>query len=109
VHPILPVYDRYQRAELLAAQGDRTATARALRCADRAAATDCIELPAYGYWYTAGFWGVQRSIVLALLGRGRDAIAEAEQGVAAMPVEHRSAGWLADMLARIDPEMTATS
>jgi hypothetical protein len=98
VHPILPVYDRYQRAELLAAQGDRTATARALRCADRAAAaTDGIDLPAYGYWYTAGFWGVQRGIVLALLGRGRDAIIEAEQGVAAMPAEHRSAGWLTDM------------
>jgi hypothetical protein len=49
VHPILPVYDRYQRAELLAPQGDRTATARALRCADRAAAaTDGIHLPAYG-------------------------------------------------------------
>ncbi|MFQ6331795.1 hypothetical protein ACLMAL_37545 [Nocardia sp. CWNU-33] len=49
VHPILPVYDRYQRAELFAAQGDRTATARAMRCADRAAAdTDGVELPAYG-------------------------------------------------------------
>ncbi|MFQ6326530.1 hypothetical protein ACLMAL_10370 [Nocardia sp. CWNU-33] len=52
---------------------------------------------------------MQRGIVLALLGRGRDAVTEAEQGVAAMPAEHRGAGRLADMLTRIDPEMTAST
>ncbi|MFQ6331796.1 hypothetical protein ACLMAL_37550 [Nocardia sp. CWNU-33] len=52
---------------------------------------------------------MQRAVALALLGHGRDAVTEAQQGVAAMPAEHRGAGWLADMLTRIDPEMTAST
>src|SRR5438128_1895789 len=63
-HPILPVYDRYQRAELLALQDDRPAAFRALHRADRAAeAAENIELPSFGYWYTPGFWGVRRGVV----------------------------------------------
>ncbi|MEU7768826.1 helix-turn-helix transcriptional regulator [Nocardia sp. NPDC049190] len=107
-HPILPVYDRYQRAELLAIQGDRPAAVRALHRADRAAeATDGIDLPSFGYWYTAGFWGVQRGIVLALLDRRSEAVREATAGLAAMPANHRTAGWLASMLIQIDPDMSA--
>lgn len=103
-HPILPVYDRFQKAELLAVQGDRPAAVRALRAADRAAAaTEGIDLPTYGYWYTPGFWAVQRGIVLALLGRKREAMREAADGVAALPAAHRSAGWLSSMLNQIEP------
>jgi transcriptional regulator with XRE-family HTH domain len=106
-HPILPVYDRYQRAELLAVQGDKPAAVRALHGADRAAeAAEGIELPTYGYWYTPGFWGVQRGIVLSLLGRQSEAVREAAAGLAAMPPEHQSAGWLASMLDQIEPGWT---
>ncbi|MGW5455020.1 XRE family transcriptional regulator [Nocardia sp. NPDC003979] len=105
-HPILGVYDRYQRAELLALRKESRQAGKALALADKAAeAADGIALPSFGYWYTAGFWGVQRGVVLALLGRKADAVAEATQGVGAMPSAHHSAGWLASMLAQIDPEM----
>ncbi len=103
-HPILRVYDRYQRAELLALRRQSRQASKALALADKAAeAAEGIELPSFGYWYTLGFWGVQRGIVLALLGRKADAIKEAMQGVAAMPAPHRSAGWLASMLDQIAP------
>jgi hypothetical protein len=109
-HPILGVYDRYQRAEILAVRGESRRSGKALMLADRAAeAVDGIELPSYGYWYTAGFWGVQRGIVLALLGRKADAVREAAEGVAAMPAAHRSTGWLASMLEQIAPQMSADS
>nr|WP_278264057.1 helix-turn-helix transcriptional regulator [Nocardia sp. AG03] len=105
-HPILRVYDRYQRAELLAVQGNRSASLRALHMADLAAeAAADVELPAFGYWYTPGFWGVQRGIVLALLGRHVEAVREAEAGVSAMPAAHQSSGWLAGMLGQVSPEM----
>ncbi|WP_446226573.1 hypothetical protein ACTWPB_11965 [Nocardia sp. IBHARD005] len=107
-HPILGVYDRYQRAELLAVRKESRQAGKALALADKAAeAADGIALPSFGYWYTAGFWGVQRGIVLALLGRKADAITEATQGIAAMPAEHRTAGWLASMLGHVDREMNS--
>lgn len=98
-HPILGVYDRYQRAELLALQGDRRRAALALHQADAAAeATDGIELPAYGYWYTAGFWGLERGVVLAAMGRPTDAAREADAGLAALPVDHQAAPWARSMM-----------
>jgi hypothetical protein len=103
-HPALSAFDRYWRAELLALQGDRSAAARALRVADKAAyAAEGIELPAYGYWYTPGFLGVQRGVVLAAMGRRRDAVKEASQGAAAMPADHQRADWLAAMLDQVEP------
>ena len=97
-HPIPGVYDRYQRAELLALQGDRRRAARALHQADTAAErVDGIELPAYGYWYTAGFWGLERGIVMAAMGRPTDAAREADAGLAALPVEHRTSPWARSM------------
>lgn len=107
-HPILAVYDRYQRAELLAVRGETRKAGKALASADTAAeAAADVELPSFGYWYTPGFWGVQRGIVLALLGRQADAVREAEQGIAALPSAHRSAGWLTLMLRQIHPDMSA--
>lgn len=100
-HPILGVYDRYQRAELLALQGDRRRAARALHQADAAAeAADGVDLPAYGYWYTAGFWGLERGVVLGAMGRWTDAAREADAGLAALPVDHRTAPWARSMMAQ---------
>lgn len=100
-HPILGVYDRYQRAELLALQGDPRRAARALHQADAAAeATDGIDLPAYGYWYTAGFWGLERGVVLAAMNRPTEAEREATAGLAALPAEHRGASWARAMLSQ---------
>ncbi|WP_043721259.1 helix-turn-helix domain-containing protein [Nocardia asiatica] len=105
-HPILGVYDRYQRAELLALQGDRRRAARALHHADTAAAAaEGIDLPSFGYWYTPGFWGLERGIVLAAMGRTPDAVREAEEGYAALPDGHKGADWARSMLTQIDPEL----
>ncbi|MGY4101604.1 helix-turn-helix domain-containing protein [Nocardia sp. R16R-3T] len=109
-YPALRAFDRYWRAELLAAQGDVSAAARALHAADKAAyAAEGTELPAYGYWYLPGFLAVQRGVVLATMGRKADAIREATQGVAAMPADHQRADWLAAMLAQIEPEWGGTA
>ncbi|MEU8894568.1 helix-turn-helix domain-containing protein [Nocardia sp. NPDC048505] len=105
-HPILGVYDRYQRSELLALQGRRQRAARALHRADTAAeAAEGIELPSFGYWYTPGFWGLERAQVLIALGRPADAIREAEMGLAALPSDHRSTDWARAMLVKVDPRL----
>ncbi|WP_063039591.1 helix-turn-helix domain-containing protein [Nocardia pseudovaccinii] len=105
-HPILGVYDRYQRAELLALQGDRRRAARALHHADAAAAAaEGIDLPAFGYWYTPGFWGFERGVVLTAMDRSPDAIREAEAGYAALPDDHKGTDWALSMLTQVDPEM----
>ncbi|WP_028478279.1 helix-turn-helix domain-containing protein [Nocardia sp. CNY236] len=106
-HPILAAYALHQRAEILAMRGESRKAGKALAAAATAAdVTDGIDLPSFGYWYTAGFWAVHRGVVLTLLGRTTDAVAEAEQGAAAMPVEHRTAGWFATFLREVHPEMT---
>ncbi|MFI5781609.1 helix-turn-helix domain-containing protein [Nocardia sp. NPDC051570] len=106
-HPVLGAYDRYQQAELLAASGDRVRAVRALHRADKAAeSTDGLDQLNHGYWYVDGFWGVQRGVVLSLLGRHSEAVREAAAGVAALPHEFQHSEWLGVMLDRIDPEMT---
>jgi hypothetical protein len=106
-HPILGVYDRYQRAEILALRGERHRAEHALTRADRAAErADTLTLPDWGYWYVAGFWGLQRGLVLTALGRRAAAVDEAAQGLAALPAAWRSTTWIADMLHRIDPDWT---
>lgn len=107
-HPVLTVYDRYQRAELLALHGDQHRAGRALARADRAAEeAERFDLPSFGYWYTPGFWGLERGVVLAAMGRQADAVREAEQGHAALPAEHQGAGWARSMLEQIEPGMGA--
>ncbi|MFI6169033.1 helix-turn-helix domain-containing protein [Nocardia sp. NPDC051052] len=105
-HPALGAYDRYQQAELLAAEGDHVRAVRALRRADKAAeSTDSLDLPRHGYWYVEGFWAVQRGVVLSLLGRESEAVREATAGVATLPPEFQHSEWLGIMLRRINPEM----
>lgn len=107
-HPILGVYDSYQRAELLAVRGEHRQAGKALAKADQAArAAEDVPLPSFGYWYTPGFWAVQRGIVLALMDRGADAVREAEAGIAALPAAHRGTGWLAAMLTQVHPGLQA--
>lgn len=101
VHPALRTFDRYWRAEVLARRGDRRAAAKALA----AELPDHDELPPGGYWYSPGFLAIQRGLVLSCMGRRADGIAEAEQGLAAMPDEHRRTDWINTMLAQVDPEM----
>ncbi|MGV9742714.1 helix-turn-helix domain-containing protein [Nocardia farcinica] len=101
VHPALRAFDRYWKAELLARRGELRAAARELA----ADPPEYDELPPGGYWYTPGFLGVQRGLVLSCMGRRADGIAEATQGVKAMPAEHRHTDWLNVMLAQVDPDM----
>lgn len=105
VHPILTVYDRYQRAELHALAGEVRQAEKALIVADKAAGRAAeVELPDFGYWYTPGFWGFERGIVLAASGQRSAAVREASQGLAELPPGHASTGWAQDMLRRIDPD-----
>lgn len=105
-HPVLIAYARMRRAELLAARGERREAQSALSAADAAtdAAAECTP-PEAMYWWTPGFGCVQRGGVLALLGDTDQAIEEATDGLAAMPVEHRRTEWLASALRRVDPDM----
>lgn len=103
VHPALRAFDRYWKAELLARRGENRAAARELAVEP----PEFDELPPGGYWYTPGFLGVQRGLVLSCMGRRADGIEEATQGVRAMPAEHRGTDWLNVMLAQVDPELPA--
>jgi hypothetical protein len=105
VHPILTVYDQYQRAELLALRKEHRKAVIALTEADKSAEkAEKIELPDFGYWYTSGFWGLERAIVLSALGERGAAAREASAGLAALPEAHTGAAWAKDMLHRVDPD-----
>jgi transcriptional regulator with XRE-family HTH domain len=95
-HPLLRVYDHFQLARVHALSGDAREAQRVLRAADRAAeAAERESPPEHGYWYTSGFWGLERGRVLWLLGQEDRAISEVRSGLTAMPAEHRSAEWAA--------------
>ncbi|SDD18431.1 Helix-turn-helix domain-containing protein [Actinokineospora iranica] len=94
VHPLLRVYDLYQRARILAAAKESLAAQHALIVADRAAeAASDEEPPESGYWYTEGLWGLHRGRVLWLTGQQKQGAREVLAGLAAMPDEHREAEW----------------
>ncbi|SHF85124.1 helix-turn-helix domain-containing protein [Streptoalloteichus hindustanus] len=96
VHPLIRMYDRYQLARVHAAAGESYAAQRALIVADKAAEEAVAEEPPdAGYWYTDGLWGLYRGRVLWLLGQQNSARQEVQAGLAAMPREHREAGWAA--------------
>ncbi|CAM3696785.1 helix-turn-helix domain-containing protein [Kibdelosporangium persicum] len=101
-HPRLRTYNEYDLARLLALTGETVAAQRRLLSADRTAdsATD-VEPPDSGYWYTDGFWGLERGHVLAILGQEESARREAEGGFAAMPLEHRETEWAVDLFDRV--------
>ncbi|AHH21377.1 putative transcriptional regulator [Nocardia nova SH22a] len=102
-HPMLRVYDSYQLAKFHVARGEASAALRQLRRADRAAeATDELEPPSYGYWYSTGFWALQRGRVLWMAGahdRGRQEVID---GLAALPGADRESTWAAKWRAAAD-------
>ncbi|MFI5716356.1 helix-turn-helix domain-containing protein [Nocardia sp. NPDC051750] len=96
VHPLIRVYERFQRARLHAVTGEPREAQRVLVAADRAAeAAEDEEKPDAGYWYTPGFYGLQRSRVLRILGQAERAQEEVRAAVDALPPEHRRAEWAA--------------
>lgn len=93
-HPLLQVYDFYQRARIHAMAGEPYQAQKFLNTADKAAETAVDETPPdAGYWYTEGLWGLQRGRVLYLLGYQQEGTREIHQGLASMPKEHREAEW----------------
>ncbi len=93
-HPLMRVYDFYQRARVHAVSGEPFDAQKALVLADRAAEAAADEdPPESGYWYTEGLWGLHRGRVLWLIGSRAEGAREIQQGLAAMPEEHRDAEW----------------
>ncbi|MEV0360198.1 hypothetical protein AB0H71_29495 [Nocardia sp. NPDC050697] len=79
---------------MLALTGECRAAEAALTDADHAQAAAADEAPpTAGYWYTPGFYGLQRARVLRTLGLTEQASAEVVAAVAALPEEHRRAPW----------------
>ncbi|MFI1919365.1 helix-turn-helix domain-containing protein [Nocardia sp. NPDC020380] len=102
-HPSLRVYDSYQLAKFLAAQGYAGDAIRQLRKADRAAeASHRTDPPEFAYWYSMGFWGLQRGRVLALAGEHRQARSEVVAGLDALPSADRAATWATKWRAVLD-------
>lgn len=96
IHPLIEVYECYQRARLHAVTGEPREAQRVLVVADKAAeAAEDKEKPDAGYWYTPGFYGLQRSRVLRSLGQAERAREEVQAAVDALPAEHRRAEWAA--------------
>ncbi len=82
------------RARIHASEGETAEAQHRLCLADRAAeAADDHEPPEAGYWYTPGFVGLQRAIVLRVLGQEDRARDEVRAAVDALPEAHRRAAW----------------
>lgn len=93
MHPAIHGYDHFQLARVHAEAREARAAERALAAADRAIGRLGDDLPESGYWYTPGFWALQRGQVLWVLGHRDAALAEITAGLAALPEDHRSAEW----------------
>ncbi|MEV0357179.1 helix-turn-helix transcriptional regulator [Nocardia sp. NPDC050697] len=95
-HPLIVVFEHYQRARIQAALGAEKAAERALLVADDSAARAAHEeRPSAGYWYGPEFFALQRGRVLRTLGREDQARREVQAAVAALPPEQRRASWMA--------------
>lgn len=96
VHPLIVVYEHFQRARIYAVSGDSRLAQHQLVLADAAAeSAENEERPDAGYWYTPAFFGLQRARVLRTLGQTERALDEVRAAVDALPVEHRRAEWAA--------------
>lgn len=105
VHPLIRVYEHFQRARIHAVEAEPAEAQRRLCVADRAMeAADGHEPPEAGYWYTPGFFGLQRSRVLRMLGQEDRARQEVRAAVDALPEEHRRAEWAAKWRRAADGE-----
>ncbi|WP_245717462.1 helix-turn-helix domain-containing protein [Nocardia jejuensis] len=96
VDPLIRVYEHFQRARIHAASAEPRDAQRLLVRADRAMeATEGRKPPEAGYWYTPGFFGLQRARVLRTLGQADRAQDEVRAAVDALPEEHRRSEWAA--------------
>jgi transcriptional regulator with XRE-family HTH domain len=95
VHIGLRTYETYQRAEVLARNGERADAVRLLSEAD--GMVDHLppedELPPSGYWYTPPFFLGQRAFVLRALGDDTGARQAARDCLAEMPADWSSSEW----------------
>src|SRR5690606_21148587 len=94
-HPAQRVFDRLQSARAYAALGD---TARARRILHDAAdrADDVSDPPPPIYWYSPPFFRLVTGIAFSSLGDHEAAAALVAEGKAGLPVEQRSAEWVAE-------------
>ncbi|GAA5119299.1 XRE family transcriptional regulator [Haloechinothrix salitolerans] len=94
VDPGLRAYMIFQRAEVLAHDGDRTAALDALNEAEASLdRIDVDELPASSYWYTPAVLLGHKGFVLAALGDVTAARRAAAESLEAMPPEWAASEW----------------
>jgi hypothetical protein len=97
VHIGLRTYETYQRAEVLARDGDPTGAVRMLTRADNM--LDHLpppdDLPTFGYWYVPAFFLGQKGFVLHALGDTQAAREAGRACLAAMPAEWAHSEWAA--------------
>ncbi|MFC5112678.1 XRE family transcriptional regulator [Amycolatopsis halotolerans] len=92
----LRTYTKFQRAEVLARDGQSAESRRVLADAERLTEglpIDPEELPTAGYWYIPSFFLGQRAFVLAALGEKQEAARTAREAIAEMPPAWRTAEW----------------
>jgi tetratricopeptide (TPR) repeat protein len=92
----LRTYTEFQRAEVLAKDGQRVDSLRALARADRLVnelPEDPDSLPSSGYWYVPSFFQGQRAFVLKALGDDQAAARTAREAIEALPEDWRDAEW----------------
>lgn len=102
VHPGLHVYNLFQRARVHARAGELRAAQQVLGEADRAAAALTEPPPEAGYWYSDGFWGLQRGRILHVMGQLDLARAEMRAAIAAIPAAQQGSQWLARWVRAVD-------
>lgn len=98
IYPGLRTYLHFQRAEILACQGEKQQASRLLVQADRLVARlpRAEELPENGYWYVPAFFLGERAFVLDALGERAAARESATACLFELPAEWRSSQWAAE-------------
>lgn len=107
-YPGLRTYLHFQRAEILACQGEKRQASQLLVQADRLVTRlpQAAELPESGYWYVPAFFLGERAFVLDALGETAAARESAAACLSELPAEWRGSEWAAERraLAGKNPE-----
>ena len=98
IYPGLRTYLHFQRAEILACQGERRQASQLLVQADRLVARlpQADELPESGYWYVPAFFLGERAFVLDALGETTAARESATACLSELPTEWRDTEWASE-------------
>ncbi|WP_338598737.1 XRE family transcriptional regulator [Saccharopolyspora sp. SCSIO 74807] len=98
IYPGLRTYLHFQRAEILACQGERRQASQLLVQADRLVARlpQADELPESGYWYVPAFFLGERAFVLDALGETAAAHESATACLSELPTEWRDTEWASE-------------